>query len=236
MLLSQMYILYAKPHPLEINQYTLGPLVRSVRQLCVVCVNLAMCIVPSQPLSQYPHAGIALLHYHLATSLYNDNPSDSSTHLQQAAKLLQPSLSHLDAHRFTFLCGAGGPLALGAVVYAKLGESTTSKQCIDSLRELYARNKTTFPQLPSELLYGHAGYLYSLLFVNHAIPGAIEESLVTEVVETVLSCGEKGREDQIQSPMMYTWHHKHYLGAAHGLVGILTLLLQVSIVCLVIME
>ena len=27
---------------------------------------------------------------------------------------------------------------------------------------------------------------------------------------------------------MYTWHDKHYLGAAHGLAGILTLLLQVG--------
>lgn len=28
---------------------------------------------------------------------------------------------------------------------------------------------------------------------------------------------------------MYTWHGKHYLGAAHGLAGILTLLLQVPL-------
>ena len=28
---------------------------------------------------------------------------------------------------------------------------------------------------------------------------------------------------------MYTWHGKHYLGAAHGLAGILTLLLQIPL-------
>ena len=28
---------------------------------------------------------------------------------------------------------------------------------------------------------------------------------------------------------MYSWHEKHYLGAAHGLVGVLTVLLQASL-------
>ena len=30
-------------------------------------------------------------------------------------------------------------------------------------------------------------------------------------------------------PLMYTWHDKKYLGAAHGLAGIYYILLQVSL-------
>lgn len=30
-----------------------------------------------------------------------------------------------------------------------------------------------------------------------------------------------------QSPLMYSWHDKEYIGGAHGLAGILYLLLQV---------
>jgi len=36
----------------------------------------------------------------------------------------------LKGHRFSFLCGDAGPLALGAVLYDKLGKETESTDCI----------------------------------------------------------------------------------------------------------
>lgn len=52
-------------------------------------------------------------------------------------------------------------------------------------------------------------------------------SLPPQVATLLLDTGVCGRESDLPSPLMYTWHEKHYLGAAHGLAGILTLLLQV---------
>lgn len=67
-------------------------------------------------------AGIALLHLHLATTLYADDSRKSRAHLEQAHSLLTPCLSHLPSrHVVTFLCGAGGPLAIAAVLEAALG-------------------------------------------------------------------------------------------------------------------
>ena len=60
-------------------------------------------------------------------------------------------------------------------------------------------------------------------------PGRL--SLAVQVISVVVQAGERGREPAIPSPLMYTWHGKHYLGAAHGLAGIATLLLQVSALC-----
>ena len=51
--------------------------------------------------------------------------------------------------------------------------------------------------------------------------------LVVQVARVAVEAGEKGREVAVPSPLMYTWHGRHYLGAAHGLAGIATLLLQV---------
>ena len=51
--------------------------------------------------------------------------------------------------------------------------------------------------------------------------------LVVQVARVAVEAGEKGREASVPSPLMYTWHGRHYLGAAHGLAGIATLLLQV---------
>ena len=45
----------------------------------------------------------------------------------------------------------------------------------------------------------------------------------------MLDVGEAGKEPEVPSPLMYTWHGKHYLGAAHGLAGIMAVLLQVCV-------
>lgn len=46
---------------------------------------------------------------------------------------------------------------------------------------------------------------------------------------SILDSGERlAKQERSRSPLMYTWHDKHYVGAAHGIVGILFMLLQVS--------
>ena len=129
---------------------------------------------------------MALLHLHLATSLHAGDAEEHSSHLRHALTLLTPSLHHLNTHRSTFLCGAAGPLALGAVVHAHLGNMEDASTCVTRLKELYVKNKPSFAKLPSELLFGHAGYLYALLFVNCYLPSAVENSLIEEVCAAFL--------------------------------------------------
>ena len=175
-------------------------------------------------------SGVALLLQHIASKLCTDSPADKSQgYLKRALKLLEPALSHLDTHKPTFLCGAGGPLAIGTVLLNKLGDNTRANDCVEKLKRLYTEHKPSFAKLPSEILFGQCGYLYGLLFVRAHQPRLIEDDLIAEVVSLVLDIGERQREAMYASPVMYTWHGKHYLGAAHGLTGILTLLLQVTL-------
>ena len=62
---------------------------------------------------------------------------------------------------------------------------------LEQLKELYTGHKESLAQLPSELLYGHVGYLYCLLFVNAYLPGAIDKSLLEEVSRLTL-CVSQG--------------------------------------------
>ena len=172
-------------------------------------------------------AGVSLLLHHVATQLYNDSPHKKQAYLHRAVKLVEPALTRPDTHRATFLCGAGGPFAVGAVLYSELGERDKATDCVQKLKQLYTEHKSSFAKLPSELLVGQCGYLYALLLVRVHLPELVEDDLLAEVVSLVLDIGERQREDQYHAPLMYTWHGKHYLGAAHGLSGILTLLLQV---------
>ena len=116
---------------------------------------------------------------------------------------------------------------MGAVLLSKLGESSKAIECVEKLKRLYTEQRSSFAKLPSELLTGHCGYLYGLLIVRAHIPSLVQDDIIAEVASVILDMGERQREAKYNCPLMYTWHSKHYLGAAHGLTGILTVLLQV---------
>lgn len=129
------------------------------------------------------HAGVAYLHFHLATTLHANDDAKRALHLRRSLQILKPSLERLrrKPEDCSFLLGVAGPLALGAVVHHYLKNAEESRGCTEKLKGLYLEHRSVFRQLPSELLYGHVGYLYSLLFVNCHVPTAIDEALLTEV-------------------------------------------------------
>lgn len=82
----------------------------------------------------------------------------------------------------SFLCGDSGPLAIGAVLFHKVGKPERMKECISHLLSLLPSVVSQESRVPDELLYGRVGYLYSLLFVNKYIPGAIPNDNFKQVM------------------------------------------------------
>lgn len=68
--------------------------------------------------------GIALLYLHLY-EVYQ-----KPRYLKRAEELIQQSLRRLRGRKSTFLLGDGGPLAIAAVIYDKLGKKEKSKEFI----------------------------------------------------------------------------------------------------------
>ncbi|XP_048832836.1 lanC-like protein 2 isoform X2 [Brienomyrus brachyistius] len=167
--------------------------------------------------------GIALLYLQLHRLTHD------SGHLQRALDHVKRTLRNLNGRRVTFLCGDAGPLAVGAVVHHKLNNHTESEDCIAKLLQLQ-RSVTLDSDIPDELLYGRAGYLYALLFVNKEIgPNTVEEAVISKVVEAILESGKrlsKAEKKTERCPLLYEWHRKQYVGAAHGLAGIYFMLMQ----------
>lgn len=78
-----------------------------------------------------------------------------------------------------------------------------------------------------ELLHGRAGFLYASLFINKYLgPETISSEILDPVVEAIFAGGRAGSSDNPDCPLMYRWHGTRYLGAAHGLAGILQVLLH----------
>lgn len=74
-----------------------------------------------------------------------------------------------------------GVLSILAVLYSKMGLKDKSEECLSKLLSL-SDNVCRDPLLPDEVLYGRAGYLFSLLFVQqHLGDEKINANVINQV-------------------------------------------------------
>lgn len=76
----------------------------------------------------------------------------------------------------------------------------------------------------NEFLYGRVGYLFCLLLVTKHVPQFDCKSLIAKTFEKIIETGKQYGHPK--SPLMYEWHQTQYFGAAHGLTGILYILMN----------
>ncbi|KAJ3611127.1 hypothetical protein NHX12_021143 [Muraenolepis orangiensis] len=168
--------------------------------------------------------GIALLYLHL------HRVSSEASHLQRALDYVKRSLRNLNGRKVTFLCGDAGPLAVGAVVYHRLKNTEDSKDCISKLLQLQRAVLSADADIPDELLCGRGGYLFALLYVNQEMGAdTVDQDAITQVVSAMVESGKKLSAERKQTercPLLYEWHRKPYVGAAHGLAAVYYLLMQ----------
>ncbi|XP_055332816.1 lanC-like protein 2 [Paramacrobiotus metropolitanus] len=171
------------------------------------------------------HAGIALLYMHLYK---NFPPFQKYKYLKIALSHVEPYLSKLKLKRPSFICGEAGILAVGAVLLNQLNMKEKAEDCVKNLLKFGREVSDVDDKMPDEVLYGRAGYLFSLLYVKTLYDSdAVSSAAIESVVEALIHSGKAlALEEKSKFPLMYKWHDKHYLGAAHGIVGILYMLLQ----------
>ncbi|XWS63399.1 hypothetical protein CRYUN_Cryun06bG0093500 [Craigia yunnanensis] len=131
----------------------------------------------------------------------------------------------LSSRDVTFLCGRAGVCALGAVAAKHAGNQQLLNNYLTQFREIkLSRN------LPDELLYGRAGFLWACLFLNKhlgegTIPSTTTRVVVDEIIKNGRALGKKGGG----SPLMFEWYGEKYWGAAHGLAGIIHVLMDMEL-------
>ncbi|UJR21879.1 hypothetical protein I4U23_024952 [Adineta vaga] len=169
-------------------------------------------------------AGISLLYLRLA-SLF---PEQKNQYMSKAKTLIDSALKQLDERTVTFLCGAPGPLAIAAVIYSHFGDQNMVIKFIEKI--LSMKKQALSRSIPDEYLYGRAGYLYTLMYLRRELGyDVIDSQHITDIFEAMIKSGEKyARETGSPSPLMYIWHKTEYMGAAHGVSGIVYLLLKIT--------
>lgn len=171
-------------------------------------------------------AGLSLIF--LQKALLQENPDIKEIFLKDVYGWAEEGLVSVHPHRqFTFLEGMTGPICLSAVALFYLKDTKAALECY--LKRLQSVSFEKFPANQCELLYGRAGYLYSLLFAQHHIGrDCIAVDILRKVVSDIILYGRTASETQKFSffPLYYEWHEKCYFGAAHGITGILLTLLN----------
>ncbi|CAG7732646.1 unnamed protein product [Allacma fusca] len=174
-------------------------------------------------------AGLAMLDIFLAKT-FEMADCDREQLLLRAAGHLECSLKKLKKCRMSFLAGDAGPLAITIVLYSDMVANGCNCECMVAkyLKQLLAfKEEATLPYLDtaSEVVCGRAGYLWSLLYINQHYPNLIDPDIITDVVIAIVRAG-KPCNGCLRKHLMYKWRGKDLLGAAHGLFGIIYVLLK----------
>ena len=138
--------------------------------------------------------------------------------------------------RITFLCGLAGPLTLNAIATDDIEQEKSNASeksaeiSADMLLQILPAAVAQDEDLPNELLYGRAGYLYALLLLKknnvQSIRGKITDEHIHKLALAIIKNGIKyAKRTKRKVPMWWEWHDKEYIGAAHGICGILFVLL-----------
>uniref|UniRef100_A0A2C9W6I8 LanC-like protein GCR2 n=1 Tax=Manihot esculenta TaxID=3983 RepID=A0A2C9W6I8_MANES len=131
----------------------------------------------------------------------------------------------MNFRRVTFICGRAGVCALGAVVAKHAGD----ERLLDSYLTQFKEKIKLPSDLPYELLYGRAGFLWACSFLNkHIGKETISAGRMRAVVDEIIK-GGKRLAHRDKCSLMYEWHGKKYWGAAHGMAGIMHVLMDMEL-------
>ncbi|CAH8625672.1 unnamed protein product [Dicrocoelium dendriticum] len=196
-------------------------------------------------------SGIGLL-YHRFSSIDPRYVSEAKrTHFASIAhRITRRCLRHTDLDRLqrnvSVFTSSIGPLCLGALITECSYDEKVAippQSCVDQIVEASRFASNLKYTMPDEALYGRTGYLNALLLLRNT-QWSVPIDVISKVAEAILQSGiqtaEKYRTSGIYKslmrrqkspldmpPLMYEWHEKAYLGAAHGFAGILLTLLRV---------
>ncbi|XP_037037407.1 lanC-like protein 2 [Bradysia coprophila] len=146
---------------------------------------------------------------------------------QESLARIERILPKLKRKRMSFLAGDAGPLSMAVIIYHEANETEKAKFYWKKLLELgnMVFEKDGSTPICNEILYGRAGYLYSLLLVRKLVSQYNDDTITKRVVDRLIDEGRTDRTDS-DGVLYYEWHDKCYLGAAHGISGIMYILLK----------
>ncbi|XP_054169253.1 glutathione S-transferase LANCL1-like [Oppia nitens] len=190
--------------------------------------NLSESIDPKDESIYTGSTGFALLYLHLYRVF------DYKKYLDKSLEIVDLIVNKLSLKKndISFVLGNSGVLSIAALIHHINGDQNGCHKLLTSLKSMVKFCTDSSSQTPDEILYGRSGFLYSLLFVRKYIGNSqqiIDNNDIRLIVDAIIKSGQKtAQKDKIadKCPLMYYWYNTPYLGAAHGVMGIMAVLLE----------
>ena len=174
---------------------------------------------------------LVYLRFRMAQHVYDTDKNKAAKLLRDALDVSEESLRHEGPVRVSLLEGAWfGAKALQCAILYRMDKAKESHNHAQELLNALEEECQTLPASECEVLYGRAGALQVIWFLREQLQ---DKSLGTPLVLTlagqILQEGlDHSRRSKSPLPMFWEWHQTGYLGAAHGVVGILHTLLHLK--------
>jgi hypothetical protein len=180
-------------------------------------------------------AGCAYVQLRHALVQMDTGTAEVEAELRSAIRRANKSFEFISSRKVTLLEGQPGPIML--LLWA--GAILNDKDIVDSAwrdMQLICPRVLGMPREECEVLYGRCGFLQALLacqeyqkFKNiDLIRHDACKAIISQVYEEGLRVSQQTKEEsqgRLNFPLCWRWHGKIYLGAAHGVSGILYTLL-----------
>ncbi|GIY88586.1 lanC-like protein 3 homolog [Caerostris extrusa] len=157
--------------------------------------------------------------------------------LEKSLYYMKPALhfamypeKHEKDMQLAFILGGIGTLAVGAALMKTLGDDEEMQEYLNQYNALAEEciDRDYLGCGSDELLVGRAGYLCGVLFLEKVFGEKVvsDEIAIKLCIATVEAGRKYSKKRKSPCPLMYAYYDTEYLGAAHGLSGILQILLN----------
>ncbi|KAL1821674.1 hypothetical protein ACET3Z_016543 [Daucus carota] len=162
--------------------------------------------------------GTAFLLFKFYQVTNDRNDLELSSQIVKACDSASSESSHV-----TFFARAG-VCALGAVISKHMEDNEMLGYYLTKFKEIELPK-----DLSDELFRGRAGFLWSCLYLNkHIGKDTIPSALMGVVADEIIANGRKmGSKDRC--PLMYEFRGQKFWGTAHGLAGIMNVLMELEL-------
>ena len=178
------------------------------------------------------------LRYRLANYLTKTDKAKAERLLRDALVVAEAAVNQEEErpnvarkmNRVSLLEGTCGAKALQCAILHHLGAFDDENEEINNMLLFLRETCRTLPATECEVLYGRAGALQAILFLRHELQNdsigfEVAVNLASDIVKAGIVCSKRARSSL---PLLWEWHGNFYLGAAHGVVGILQMLLSLQ--------
>lgn len=128
-----------------------------------------------------------------------------------------------------FLSGNAGVYAVAAVIFHSAGDTKHFKKYLDKYLDLAKICKSSSLDIDdNELFVGRAGYLCGALWLAEETNTQLPLNDLYDICNAMINSGRSyAKSIRSKSPLMFSYHERQYLGAAHGLCTILLMFLNI---------